>query len=253
MPWEAYPPPHNPAVSSLVAATPATDPATANASPLRTTRPVGPSAPRKHRARQTDVSLGVSAQLTATRTVPTAPFGTFLYETTQGAAPSPSLLVTFHQQYRAWLGYNINTGYARPTLNYTPGPSILSLGTGRYELSGSYVAKTPLAGKSLQAFFQGGGGMLSFVPTESSIPYIPDPSYSTPVFREFRAAALFGAGVDYRLNPYLSLRAEYRGLFYKSPDLLHEESPGTKLFTVTSEPTLSLTYRFGASKQRQTQ
>jgi opacity protein-like surface antigen len=239
--------------ASLVVAADATDTPPVGATPIRTTRPAGPPNPHKHHASQTDVSLGVSAQLTATRTVPTITFGTLQYENTQGAAPSPSLLATFHQQFRAWLGYNVNAGYTRPTLNYMQGLSTLSLGTSMYELSGSYVAKTPLAGKSLQAFFEGGGGMLSFVPTESSIPFQPDPSYRTPVFREFRAAVLFGAGVDYRINQYLSLRAEYRGLFYKSPDLLHEESPGTKLFTVTSEPTLSLTYRFGASRRRQVQ
>jgi hypothetical protein len=239
--------------SSLIAAADATDTPPAGAAPIRTTRTAGPPTPHKHHASQTDVSLGVSAQLTATRTVPTITFGTLQYENTQGAAPSPSLLATFHQQFRAWLGYNVNAGYTRPTLNYMQGLSTLSLGTSMYEVSGSYVAKTPLAGKSLQAFFEGGGGMLSFVPTESSIPLQPDPSYRTPVFREFRAAVLFGAGVDYRLNQYLSLRAEYRGLFYKSPDLLHEESPGTKLFTVTSEPTLSLTYRFASSRRRQVQ
>jgi hypothetical protein len=239
--------------SSTIAEAPATDPAPASASPRRATRPTGPTPPRKHSAHQTDISLGVSSQLTATRTVPTTTFGTFLYETTQGAAPTPSLLATFHQQFRTWLGYNINAGYTRPTLNYTQGPNTLSLGTSMYELSGSYVAKTSLPGSRLQIFAQGGGGMLSFVPTESSIPFQPDPSYSIPIFREFRAAVLFGAGIDYHLTPYLSLRAEYRGLFYKSPDILHEELIGTKLFTVTSEPTLSLTYRFGSTRRRQTE
>ncbi len=239
--------------SSLVAAAPAADSASISATPVRSTGPSGPPAPHKRHSSQTDVSFGVSAQLTATRTVPSISYGVLSYENTQGAAPSPSLLATFHQQFRPWLGYNINSGYTRPTLNYNQAGSALSLGTSMYELSGSYVAKTPLATKSLQAFVQGGGGMLSFVPTEGSIPFRPDPSYNTPVYREFRAAVLFGAGVDYRLNQHLSLRAEYRGLFYKSPDLLHEESPVSKLFTVTSEPTLSLTYRFGASQRRPAQ
>ena len=70
-------------------------------------------------------------------------------------------------------------------------------------------------------------------------------------FNSYRAAVIFGAGVDYRLSDHLGLRAEYRGLFYKNPDFAAVISlvPVSKQFTVTNEPTVSLTYRFGSRKK----
>jgi hypothetical protein len=61
---------------------------------------------------------------------------------------------------------------------------------------------------------------------------------------------VFGVGMSYRLTEHLGLRAEYRGLFYKSPDFapMRNEVPVTRLFTVTNEPVVSLSYTFGGRK-----
>jgi opacity protein-like surface antigen len=60
---------------------------------------------------------------------------------------------------------------------------------------------------------------------------------------------VFGAGVNYRLTDHLGVRAEYRGLSYKNPDF---KDPGlAKLFTVTSEPVVSIVYRFGKSRTKE--
>ena len=63
---------------------------------------------------------------------------------------------------------------------------------------------------------------------------------------------LFGVGMNYRLTEHLGLRAEYRGLFYKSPDfgVTRNIGPVTRLFTVTNEPTVSLSYTFGTRRKR---
>lgn len=53
--------------------------------------------------------------------------------------------------------------------------------------------------------------------------------------------------MNYRLTKRLGLRAEYRGLFYKNPDFAPNLNtvPVTRLFTVTNQPAVSLTYTFG--------
>lgn len=58
---------------------------------------------------------------------------------------------------------------------------------------------------------------------------------------------IFGVGMNYRLTKRLGLRAEYRGLFYKNPDFAPNLNtvPVTRLFTVTDQPAVSLTYTFG--------
>ncbi len=203
-----------------------------------------------------DISLGTFSQLTATRSA-SRDYSQYL----QGTSPSAGVLGTFHQQFSPWLGYNVNFGYTRMTENYerdfgtafagspiVAGNPIVtgsfsrgSIGTNTYELSAAYVAKGPSSGKHLQTFVQGGGGVLMLLPTDKPF----------QGFNSYRATVVFGAGVDYRLSDHLGFRAEYRGLFYKNPDFAAVISlvPVSKQFTVTNEPTVSLTYRFGARKK----
>jgi len=62
---------------------------------------------------------------------------------------------------------------------------------------------------------------------------------------------VFDVGMTYRLTEHLGLKAKYRGLFYKNPNfaLMRTEVPITRLFTVTNEPVVSLTYTFGGRNQ----
>jgi hypothetical protein len=69
---------------------------------------------------------------------------------------------------------------------------------------------------------------------------------------------LFGVGMNYQISRHLEMRAEYRGLFYKSPDFNLPpydgfDFPMSRLFTVTSEPAVSIVYRFGGMKKAATQ
>ena len=66
---------------------------------------------------------------------------------------------------------------------------------------------------------------------------------------------IFGVGMNYKLTSHLDLRAEYRGLFYKSPDFNlppygQGNFPITRLFTVTSQPAISVVYSFGRKPNR---
>lgn len=203
-----------------------------------------------------DISLGSFSQLTATRSV-SRDYNQYL----QGTSPSAGVLGTFHQQFSPWLGYNVNFGYTRMAEIYqrdfgvafagspvVAGNPIVtgsfsrgSIGTNTYELSAAYVAKEPSSTKHLQTFVQGGGGVLMLLPTDKPF----------RGFNSYRAIAVFGAGVDYRITEHLGLRAEYRGLFYKNPDFAAVTSliPVSKQFTVTNEPTVSLTYTFGTRRK----
>lgn len=203
-----------------------------------------------------DFALSAFAQLTGTRTtVQTNSIGTAqtYAQQTAGMTPSAGVLGTFHQQMRPWLGYNVNMGFSRTVENYTAagisqssGTAALSsfakvaIGTDMYEFSVGYVAKGPVATRRMQAFLEGGGGLLAFLPTQKIFPGAVN----------FRATALIGAGVDYRLNSHLGLRVQYRGLFFKTPDFIQNNGqyPTSKLFTVTSQPSIGLRYTFGPHK-----
>jgi opacity protein-like surface antigen len=193
-------------------------------------------------------AVGVTAQLTTTRTV------TQFIDTQNivGTTPSAGFLATFQQQIRPLIGYDINFGYTQLTENYEHNVGVISPPTGPiiagaftrgsipanvYEISSAYTVKRPQRGTRFQPFAEAGGGVLIFSPTTA-----PFEGHSS-----FRAMFLFGGGVDYRINANFGLRAEYRGLFHKTPDFAAVQSlvPVSKPFTVTSEPTISLQYHFG--------
>lgn len=206
-----------------------------------------------------DFSLGVFGQLTPSRT-PTAvsyDAGSLAIQSIQGTSSSAGMLGTIHQSFRPWLGYSVNFGYTRfseeysqgvyfvpdrkllPTENQSSSFSRGSIGTNMYELTGSYLVHGLRAGR-VDWFSQLGAGVLSFLPTK-------DPSVLSV---QFRPTMVFGTGMNYTLSRHWALRAEYRGLFYKNPDFrgANGEVPAVKLYTITSEPTISFVYRFGAKR-----
>jgi opacity protein-like surface antigen len=196
--------------------------------------------------------VGVTAQLTATRTTQKLDSQNIV-----GTTPSAGFLASFQQQIHPLMGYNINFGYTKLTQNYEANQGLLNPTTGVitggfsrgsipanvFEISSAYVVKRPQHGSRFQPFAELGGGVLIFSPTDA--PFEGHSSY--------RAALLFGGGVDYRINAKFALRAEYRGLLYKNPDFAAVNSliPVSKVFTVTSEPTISLRYHFGTHKGMQ--
>ena len=214
----------------------------------------------KAKARSTiDLSLGIFGQLTPTRTSiditsvedVKSQFITTYDQKIQGTSSSAGVLGTLHQSFTPWLGYDVNFGYTRftekysegiydtttpPTTNAPSGFYLGSVGDDMYELTAAYVVQGPRA-RHVDTFFQLGGGVLSFLPTQNPSPY--------GVL--FRPTMVFGSGVNYRLSAHWALRGEYRGLFYKNP-AFNASSPMPEFCTVTSEPTISIVYRFGRKK-----
>jgi hypothetical protein len=208
----------------------------------------------------TDFSLGIFGQFTLART-PTQIVayrnGTAYDQTVEGSSSSAGVLATIHQSFRPWLGYNVNFGYSRFSEQYSqgmyfPNPSqptnpissfaYGSIGENMYELTGASAVQGPRT-KRVETFFQLGGGALSFLPTQNPSPY----------WVEFRPVMVFGTGMNYRVSKHWGLRAEYRGLFYKTPSFsgfrgADSDVPTVKLYTITNEPTISLVYRLGGKK-----
>ncbi|WP_245632554.1 hypothetical protein [Edaphobacter aggregans] len=201
------------------------------------------------------VSVGIFGQLTQARTPITSlqdSNGLFTTQKSQSASPSAGVLGTFHQQFTRWLGYNVNVGYTRFTENYSYGTAYIpsappstassssftrgSIGTNVVETTVAIVAQGPRS-RHFTTFAQFGGGGLFFVPFTHSDAYN----------RQVRPTMVFGVGMNYRLTDHFGIRAEYRGLFYKSPDFAPtlNSVPVTRLFTVTNQPVFGLTYTFG--------
>jgi opacity protein-like surface antigen len=151
---------------------------------------------------------------------------------------------------KPYLGYNVNFSYTRftqtdsegsgyvPGQGTTPPPggssfSAGSLSTHMDELTLAYAFYGPRA-KRFRTFGQLGGGGLFFEPINASF-----------AKQQTRPAMVFGVGMEYDVSRHFSVRAEYRGLFYKGPDFAIDNGfPKQRLFTVTNTPAISLVYRF---------
>lgn len=209
----------------------------------------------------TDVSVGFMGQMTFARN-PTkyAAFSewTVASQQAQSQSPSAGALVTFHGAMKPYLGYNANFSYTRFTQTdsqgsgYVPGQGTNppqgeigsfyagSLDTHMYELTLAYAFYGPRT-KRFRTFGQLGGGGLFFEPVSTSFAH-----------QQTRPAMVFGTGFEYDVSRHFSVRAEYRGLFYKMPDFAIDNGfPKQRLFTVTNVPAISLVYRFRSpSSQR---
>lgn len=218
--------------------------------------------------RSIDISAGILGQLTETRS-PTDTETSFGSSVTtqklQSSSPSAGVLATVHQNIFPRVGYNVNFGWTRLQQNYattqqfiyatqnsmtvtSTTTSQLGVKSDVYELSVAPVLEGP-SSRKLRTFAQVGGGGLFFVPgavsgSPGALPRGPfRPNQQT------RPALVFGAGVEYKISPRLSVRAEYRGLFYKGPDFAYDSrAPIQRLFTVTSQPAVSMVYRFGQKR-----
>lgn len=185
---------------------------------------------------ETSVSLGMAAQLTATRT---------LYDNgSQGLTPSVAVLGTVRQSVRPWLGYTVNLGYTRSTENIRgfnasarfplPTATLLAIPGNVYEASAAYLMQKHITPR-LTGFADLGGGVLRFQPKDQTV---------APVIN--RPLGVAGVGVDVSLSNHVGLRAEYRGLLFKYPDLNGTQG---RALTESSQPTVSLIYKFGRMRK----
>jgi hypothetical protein len=208
--------------------------------------PVAPAPPPQHHT-ETSISLGAFAQITPTRLQTNYINSVDIGAQTQGIAPTAGVLGTFRQQFHPWLGYSLNLGYTRADERYTfpvtyPVTALheLHIPSNLYEVSLSYVAQKHLTPR-LTGFAEIGAGAVIVLPVNGASTAVPTGSATFDPDVNYRPEGTTGFGLDLRLSQHLDFRAEYRGLLYKNPDFSYLQ----KSTTWTSEPTLSLVYRFG--------
>jgi len=211
---------------------------------------------------QTSFSLGTFGQFTPTRIESRTSPGVIAvygapqtYFFTSGASPTVGVLGTFRQQFRPWLGYSVNMGYTLLTERFTQysnfsGPYSdtnydVKVNSNMYELSLSYTASKQLTPR-MSGFVEAGAGALAFLPAiPRSVVPSPYSSFQNQLYFAnvaFAPETLAGLGVHWHLANSFGIRAEYRGLIYTNTVFQHTVH---KAMTLSSEPTVSLTYSFG--------
>jgi len=111
-------------------------------------------------------------------------------------------------------GLEVNIGHTNNSQVFALPPNSFRMGTGITELSGDYVL-SPMHRDRWEPFLFGGAGALRFNPGSTYINGLLAPF---PVKQRTALGFLYGGGTDYRLWRFVSLRLQYRGVIYKTPN-----------------------------------
>ncbi len=151
------------------------------------------------------------------------------------ATETGGLLVGYRYNITRWLAAEANYGYDRNTQSYFGGTTA-RIQANIHTITGSAVVKLPGFAK-LQPYVLGGGGALSFDPTNNSGGSFVGATWQA------KGAFLYGGGADYAFTRHISLRAEYRGYIYKEPDF-YLTGLNTDTWTHIAQPSAGIVYRF---------
>lgn len=156
------------------------------------------------------------------------------YSTTE----SGGVLGTYRYHLNRWISVEGAYGYSVNTQKYSLSSSAFRIQSGIHDFTGSLVLNLPSHRHSrINPYLLAGGGALRFAPTNDQFNTLSGAQGQT------RGAFVYGVGMNYAIYKGLSLRAEYRGLVYSTPDFGFG-ALATNAVTHTAVPMVGLSFRF---------
>ncbi len=156
---------------------------------------------------------------------------------TQRATNTGGFLVGYRYHFNDWVAAEANYGYSRNTQSYLNDSGLSRIQSNIHEATAAFVVTPPITVAKLKPFLLAGSGALVFDPRNGTGTSIAGAR------RQAKAAFLYGGGVDYDLTHHLALRAEYRGLVYKTPDFNIPALNADKV-THVAQPSAGIVIRF---------
>lgn len=144
-------------------------------------------------------------------------------------------LIGYRYSFNRWLAAEANYGYDRNTQIYF-GSGLGRVESNVHQATGSAVFKLPRFAR-LDPYALAGGGALMFDPTGNA-----GGSFGGATWQA-KGAFVYGVGADYAVARHISLRAEYRGYVYKSPDF-NVANLNTNAWAHTAQPSAGITFHF---------
>src|SRR5256885_1963759 len=135
-----------------------------------------------------------------------------------------------------WLSAEANYGFDRNTQQFFVPTGFASIRSDVHQTTGSLLVNLPHPARlRLDPYVLAGAGALTFNPGGNTLIAGAD--------AQTRAAFVYGGGADFPLTHPFSLRAEYRGLVYKTLDFgLRALNADTVTHTV--QPSAGIVFRF---------
>ena len=147
-------------------------------------------------------------------------------------------LVGYRYHINRWLSSEAVYGYDRNTQQYFSPAGFSRVQANVHQATGGIVVSLPTrATLRFNPYLLAEGGALVFDPTNNRF------ASSAGAQREAVGVFSYGGGVDFPVVRYLSLRAEYRGLVYHTPDF-GNTSVNTNAITHTAQPSAGIVFRF---------
>ena len=158
--------------------------------------------------------------------------------TAYSATESGGFLGTYRYHLNHWVSVEGAYGYSVNTQKYLLSSSAFRIQSGIHDFTGSLVLNLPSHHHSrMNPYLLVGGGALRFAPTSNQFNTLSNAQGQT------KGAFVYGVGVNYAVYKGLSLRAEYRGLLYGTPDFAFG-ALATNSVTHTALPSVGLSFRF---------
>ena len=148
------------------------------------------------------------------------------------------ILGTYRYHLNHWISLEGAYGYSVDTQKYSLSSSAFRIQSGIHDFTGSLVMNLPSRNHSrLNPYLLLGGGGLRFAPTNNQVITVSEAQGQT------KGTFVYGVGVNYAIYKELSLRAEYRGLVYSTPDFGFG-ALATDSVTHTALPSVGVSFRF---------
>ncbi|PYV58686.1 MAG: hypothetical protein DMG91_03235 [Acidobacteria bacterium] len=156
----------------------------------------------------------------------------------QRATDSGGFLIGYRYHLNRWLAAETAYGYARNTQQFSVPVGGFGIQSDVHQATGGVILNIPHAAKwRINPYVLAEGGALIFNPTSNGNGFGPG------VDSQAKGVFVYGGGADYSLSRHFLLRAEYRGLVYKTPDFglaaLHTDAT-----THTAQPSAGIVFRF---------
>ena len=156
----------------------------------------------------------------------------------QRSSETGGFLVGYRYHFNRWFAAETVYGYDRNTQQFFAPASVSRIQSNVHQATGGLVVSLPTPRNlRISPYVLAEGGALVFDPTHNS--------FGTVVGAQRQATGVFvyGGGADFPIVRHLSLRAEYRGLVYSTPDF-GLRSLNTNTITHVAQPSAGIVFHF---------
>lgn len=158
--------------------------------------------------------------------------------TAYSATEAGGFLAGYRYRLNRWLSAEAVYGMDRNTQKYLLNSGSFRIPSDVHQATAGLVISLPaFAKRRLSPYVLAEGGALVFDPTSNQV------DIGTQAQTQAKGVFVYGGGVNYAIFRRISLRAEYRGLVYKTPDFGFGGLT-TNSLTNTAQPSAGLAFRF---------